>query len=93
MPGEVIDRTEVIGLLSELVRIPSVNPRMGDGSGEEKIALYLADIAGTKVWAEYIPYSVSKAGLMALTKGLAKALAPTVQVNAKIGRASCRERV
>jgi acetylornithine deacetylase len=43
MPGEVIDRTEVIGLLSELVRIPSVNPRMGDGSGEEKIALYLAD--------------------------------------------------
>jgi len=43
MPGEVIERTEVIGLLSELVRIPSVNPRMGDGSGEEKIALYLAD--------------------------------------------------
>lgn len=43
MPGDVIDRTEVIGLLSELVRIPSVNPRMGDGSGEEKIALYLVD--------------------------------------------------
>jgi acetylornithine deacetylase len=43
MLGEVIDRTEVIGLLSDLVRIPSVNPRMGDGSGEEKIALYLAD--------------------------------------------------
>jgi NAD(P)-dependent dehydrogenase (short-subunit alcohol dehydrogenase family) len=29
-----------------------------------------------------VPYSVSKAGLIALTKGLAKALAPTVQVNA-----------
>jgi len=43
MPGEVIDRREVIGLLSELVRIPSVNPRMGDGSGEEKIARYLND--------------------------------------------------
>lgn len=43
MPGDVIDRTEVIGLLSELVRIPSVNPRVGDGSGEEKIALHLAD--------------------------------------------------
>ncbi|HSD50466.1 MAG TPA: M20 family metallopeptidase [Candidatus Methylomirabilis sp.] len=43
MPGDVIDRTEVIGLLSELVRIPSVNPWMGDGSGEEKIALYLVD--------------------------------------------------
>jgi len=49
--------------------------------GRGKI-INLADIAGTKVWAEYIPYSVSKAGLIALTKGLAKALAPTVQVNA-----------
>jgi len=42
----------------------------------------LADIAGTKAWADFIPYSVSKAGLLALTAGLAKALAPAVQVNA-----------
>ncbi len=42
----------------------------------------LADIAGEKVWADFIPYSVSKAGVIALTKGLAKALAPDVQVNA-----------
>ena len=49
--------------------------------GRGKI-INLADIAGAKVWAEYIPYSVSKAGLIALTKGLAKALAPAVQVNA-----------
>jgi len=42
----------------------------------------LADIAGQKVWVEYIPYSVSKAGVIALTIGLAKALAPHVQVNA-----------
>jgi NAD(P)-dependent dehydrogenase (short-subunit alcohol dehydrogenase family) len=49
--------------------------------GRGKI-INLADIAGAKVWAEFIPYSVSKAGLLALTTGLAKALAPTVQVNA-----------
>jgi NAD(P)-dependent dehydrogenase (short-subunit alcohol dehydrogenase family) len=49
--------------------------------GHGKI-LNLADIAGTKVWADFIPYSVSKAGLLALTTGLAKALAPAVQVNA-----------
>jgi len=49
--------------------------------GRGKI-INLADIAGAKVWAEFIPYSVSKAGLIALTKGLAKALAPAVQVNA-----------
>ena len=49
------------------------------GSGK---IVNVADIAGAKVWAEYIPYSVSKAGLLALTTGLAKALAPAVQVNA-----------
>jgi pteridine reductase len=42
----------------------------------------LADIAGEKVWTDFIPYSVSKAGVIALTRGLAKALAPSVQVNA-----------
>ncbi len=49
--------------------------------GRGKI-INVADIAGTRVWAEFIPYSVSKAGLLALTTGLAKALAPAVQVNA-----------
>jgi pteridine reductase len=51
------------------------------GQGQGKI-VNLADVAGQKVWAEYIPYSVSKAGVIALTTGLAKALAPRVQVNA-----------
>ncbi|MBI3084357.1 MAG: M20 family metallopeptidase [candidate division NC10 bacterium] len=43
MTGEIIDRTEAISLLSELVRIPSVNPQMGGGAGEGEIAGYLAD--------------------------------------------------
>jgi NAD(P)-dependent dehydrogenase (short-subunit alcohol dehydrogenase family) len=51
------------------------------GQGRGKI-VNMVDIGGEKVWAEYIPYSVSKAGLIALTRGLAKALAPHVQVNA-----------
>lgn len=42
----------------------------------------VADIAGAKVWADFLPYAVSKAGLLALTAGLAKALAPAVHVNA-----------
>ena len=49
--------------------------------GQGKI-INLADVAGQKVWAEYLPYSVSKAGVIAFTAGLAKALAPHVQVNA-----------
>lgn len=42
----------------------------------------IADISTERVWAGYIPYCVSKAGVVALTKGLAKALAPHITVNA-----------
>lgn len=42
----------------------------------------LTDTAAFRPWADYLPYCVSKAGLVALTAGLAKALAPHVLVNA-----------
>jgi NAD(P)-dependent dehydrogenase (short-subunit alcohol dehydrogenase family) len=42
----------------------------------------IADVASYNVWPNYIPYCISKAGVVALTKGLAKALAPFVTVNA-----------
>ncbi|HEY6264219.1 MAG TPA: SDR family oxidoreductase [Candidatus Acidoferrum sp.] len=41
-----------------------------------------ADTGGLLGWPEYIPHSVSKAGVVMLTKVLAKALAPDVRVNA-----------
>jgi NAD(P)-dependent dehydrogenase (short-subunit alcohol dehydrogenase family) len=41
----------------------------------------LVDIAADRPYAGYLPYSVSKAGLVALTKGLARTLAPQVRVN------------
>ena len=44
--------------------------------------ILLADVAGLRPWADYLPYSIAKAGVIALTQGLAKALAPTVRVNA-----------
>jgi pteridine reductase len=44
--------------------------------------IMLADVAGLRPWADYVPYSVAKAGVLALTHGLAKALAPSVRVNA-----------
>jgi NAD(P)-dependent dehydrogenase (short-subunit alcohol dehydrogenase family) len=50
-----------------------------DGGGK---IINLADVAGARPWPNYLPYSVSKAGVIALTQGLAKALAPEVQVNA-----------
>jgi len=41
----------------------------------------IGDAGAGAVFPAYLPYSVSKAGVVALTKGLAKALAPYVQVN------------
>ncbi len=41
----------------------------------------IADVGAVHPWPSYIPYCVSKAGLLMLTKGLALALAPRVQVN------------
>src|SRR5262245_43497506 len=42
----------------------------------------IADIGAARAWPGYIPYTISKAGLVALTRSLAVALAPTIQVNA-----------
>jgi pteridine reductase len=42
----------------------------------------LADVAAFEPWAAYVPHCASKAAVVMLTKGLAKALAPDVAVNA-----------
>lgn len=42
----------------------------------------MADVAGLRPWADYIPYSVSKACVLTFTQGLAMELAPQVMVNA-----------
>jgi pteridine reductase len=41
----------------------------------------IADIAGMEPWPAYVPHCVSKAGVIMLTKALARALAPDVAVN------------
>jgi len=42
----------------------------------------LADLAAFEPWPEYVPHCISKAGVVMLTQGLARALAPDVTVNA-----------
>lgn len=49
--------------------------------GEGKI-IHLADISAFRPGVNYLPYCTSKAGLVTLTQGLAKALAPEIHVNA-----------
>ena len=55
--------------------------RLMSARGWGKI-IHIADEGGLRIWSGYIPYSVSKAGLIALTRGMARSLAPYIQVNA-----------
>ena len=48
--------------------------------GEGRI-LNISSLGGIRPWAEYGPYNASKAGVIHMTKSLAKELAPTIQVN------------
>lgn len=49
---------------------------------EGGVIVNLADVYGEKGLARYGPYAASKGGLLALTKSLARELAPKVRVNA-----------
>ena len=46
------------------------------------VILNMACVSAVRAWGGYVPYSISKAGVVALTVGLAKLLGPQVRVNA-----------
>lgn len=52
--------------------------RMPDGGA----IVNIADLAAFESWPEYLPHGISKAGVVHMTRGLAKVLAPRVRVNA-----------
>ena len=49
---------------------------------KESVIINIADVGGYIMWKDYLVYCTSKAGVIALTKGLAKTLAPKIRVNA-----------
>jgi len=53
-----------------------VAPRQGGGA-----IINILDVSVLSPWVDYLPYSAAKGGLWTLTLGLAKALAPEIQVN------------
>jgi pteridine reductase len=46
------------------------------------VIINFADVGGLLGWREFLPHSVSKAGVILMTRVLAKELAPTIRVNA-----------
>jgi pteridine reductase len=52
---------------------------MGERGG---VIVNIADLAAFETWRNYIPHTITKAGVVQMTRGLAHALAPKVRVNA-----------
>lgn len=54
--------------------------QMTDGG----VIVNIADLAALETWPEYIPHGISKAGVMQMTRALARKLAPKIRVNAVV---------
>ncbi len=74
------DTTLATNLKGPFLCSKAVGDLMLKGKGGKIINI--ADWAGIRPYVDYMPYCVSKAGVIALTKALAITLAPKVQVNA-----------
>jgi len=86
LPASVISTTEEIwdAALDSNLKAPffcsqAAAPLLRRSKG---VIINFADTGGLTGWPGYIPHSISKAGVVMLTRVLAKALAPDVRVNA-----------
>jgi len=74
------DAIFAVNLRAPFLLAQAAAPLMARGGGGRIVNL--ADVSAERPWADYIPYCATKAALVALTRGLAKALAPDILVNA-----------
>ena len=73
------DRTLDLNLRSVFFVSQGAIPHLRRAKGK---IVNIADLAGLEPWPAYIPHCASKAGVVMLTKALARALAPDIAVNA-----------
>jgi pteridine reductase len=76
---EVWDQTFALTLRAPFLLSQAAAPRLRERGGA---IVNLADLAAFETWPEYIPHGVAKAGVVQLTRALARVLAPRVRVNA-----------
>jgi len=74
------DRLMDVNARATYVLTAEAGRRMREAGGG--CVVHLACASAASPWPSFLPYSASKAAVVALTKGFAKALAPTVRVNA-----------
>lgn len=46
------------------------------------VIINIADLAAYETWPAYVPHAITKAGIVQMTRGLARALGPEIRVNA-----------
>ncbi len=46
------------------------------------VIVNIADLAAYETWPAYVPHAITKSGVVQMTRGLARALAPDIRVNA-----------
>lgn len=73
------DRTLDLNLRAAFFVSQGAIPRLRRAKGK---IVNIADLAGLEPWPAYVTHCVSKAGVIMLTKALARALAPDIAVNA-----------
>jgi pteridine reductase len=73
------DALFALNLRAPFLLAQSAAPHLRDARGA---IVNIADIAAEETWPGYIPYSLTKSGLVHMTRSLARVLAPDVRVNA-----------
>jgi len=76
---EIWDQAQEVNCKSYFFLTQSLAPLLRSAHG---CVINFASAGGFEPWNDHIPYNVSKAGVIMLTRALAKALAPDVRVNA-----------
>ncbi len=76
---EIWDQAQEVNCKSVFFMTQSLAPLLRSVHGS---VVNIASAGGFEPWNNHIPYNVSKAGVIMLTRALAKALAPDVRVNA-----------
>jgi NAD(P)-dependent dehydrogenase (short-subunit alcohol dehydrogenase family) len=72
------DATFALNLRAPFLLSQALSRRMTEGGS----IINISDVGAQKAWSAFPAYAVSKAGLDALTRVLARALAPSIRVNA-----------
>ena len=75
---DVWDEIFALNLRAPFFCAQAAAPRMRDGG----VIINIADLAAFEAWTGYMPHGASKAGVVHITRSLAKLLGPRLRVNA-----------